>query len=257
MDVLSDVITVMRTGRPRSARVTWHAPWAQRFGSVPGSVGFQVIMRGPCWLVAPGTVPVPLAAGDVVFRPHGRGHTLADSLTASPAATPCDPSDPRLLEIHITDTVGTPSGTPAPAAVTLCGAYQVDPARPGPIRFCAICRNSYTSLHISRGIPNYAPPSMRSLPNWSTPVPAETPSSPHCSTPCWSTSCEPGSTSGPHANPPPAGQLHSTTRRPASHYRPYTATRRGPGQSRRWPPRQDCPGRPSPGASPPLSGSRR
>ncbi|CUU54000.1 AraC-type DNA-binding protein [Parafrankia irregularis] len=133
MDMLSDVITVMRTGRPRSARVTWHAPWAQRFGSVPGSVGFQVIMRGPCWLVAPDTVPVPLAAGDVVFRPHGRGHTLADSLKTSPDATPCDPSDPRLFESHIADTVGTPARTPAPAAVTLCGAYQVDPARTHPL----------------------------------------------------------------------------------------------------------------------------
>ncbi|MCK9902527.1 AraC family transcriptional regulator [Parafrankia colletiae] len=133
MDVLSDVIAVMRTGRPRSARVTWHAPWAQRFGSVPGSVGFQVIMQGPCWLVAPDAGPVALAAGDVVFRPHGRGHTLADSLTTSPAAAPCDPSDPRLLESHITDTVGAPAGMTVPAAVTLCGAYQVDPTRAHPL----------------------------------------------------------------------------------------------------------------------------
>ncbi|MFD1049539.1 hypothetical protein ACFQ1S_30420 [Kibdelosporangium lantanae] len=35
MDILSDVVTVMRTGRPVSARVEWHAPWTQRFAEVP------------------------------------------------------------------------------------------------------------------------------------------------------------------------------------------------------------------------------
>lgn len=132
MDVLSDVIAVMRTGRPRSARVAWHAPWAQRFASVPGSAGFQVILQGPCWLVRPDTSPVPLTAGDVVFRPHGRGHTLADNPT-TPPTTPCDPDDPRSLARHTTDTVGTPASADVPTTVTLCGAYQLDPARTHPL----------------------------------------------------------------------------------------------------------------------------
>ncbi|MDI5940847.1 cupin domain-containing protein, partial [Micromonospora sp. DH15] len=54
MDVLSDVITVLRTGRPRSARVAWHAPFAQHFAPVPGAAGFQIVLQGPCWLVLPG-----------------------------------------------------------------------------------------------------------------------------------------------------------------------------------------------------------
>ncbi|MEU6072854.1 AraC family transcriptional regulator [Micromonospora sp. NPDC047074] len=132
MDVLSDVIAVMRTGQPRSARVAWHAPWAQRFASVPGSAGFQVILQGQCWLIPPDTDPMPLAPGDVVFLPHGRGHTLADSPSTAPVAAACDPDDPRLLQRHRFDAVGVPGGD-APATVTLCGAYQLDPARAHPL----------------------------------------------------------------------------------------------------------------------------
>ncbi|WP_327002281.1 AraC family transcriptional regulator [Dactylosporangium sp. NBC_01737] len=133
MDVLSDVIAVMRTGRPRSARVAWHAPWAQQFASVPGAAGFQVVLQGPCWLILPGTDPMPLAAGDVVFRPHGRGHTLADSPSTRPTAPACDPNDPQVLQRYATGTVGMPTGTDAPVTVTLCGAYEIDPARVHPL----------------------------------------------------------------------------------------------------------------------------
>ncbi|WP_436762849.1 AraC family transcriptional regulator [Streptosporangium sp. V21-05] len=133
MDVLSDVIAVMRTGQPRSARVAWHGPWAQRFAPMPGAAGLQVILQGPCWLIGPDGDPVRLAAGDVVFRPHGRGHTLADSPSTPPAALDCDPGDPRFLQRYVTDTIGVPDGTGAPAAVTLCGGYHLDPARTHPL----------------------------------------------------------------------------------------------------------------------------
>ncbi|MEV2242540.1 AraC family transcriptional regulator [Micromonospora sp. NPDC049891] len=131
MDVLSDVITVMRTGQPRAALLAWHAPWAQRFASVPGATGFQILLQGRCWLSRPETDPVPLAVGDVVFRPHGRGHTLADDPTTTPIAPACDPNDPQVLKRYAADTVGTPAGTPA--TVTLCGAYEIDPARSHPL----------------------------------------------------------------------------------------------------------------------------
>jgi AraC-like DNA-binding protein len=133
VDVLSDVITVMRTGQPRSARVAWHSPWAQQFASVPGSAGFQVILQGPCWLIQPDADPVPLSAGDVVFRPHGHGHTLADSPSTRPTAPACDPNDPQVLRRYATDTVGERTGIDVPATVTLCGGYQLDPARSHPL----------------------------------------------------------------------------------------------------------------------------
>lgn len=133
MDVLSDVIAVMRTGQPRSARVAWYGPWAQRFAPMPGAAGLQVILQGPCWLIGPDGDPVQLVAGDVVFRPHGRGHTLADSPSTPPAALDCDPADPRFLQRYVTDTVGVPDDTGAQATVTLCGGYHLDPARTHPL----------------------------------------------------------------------------------------------------------------------------
>ncbi|MEV0570480.1 AraC family transcriptional regulator [Dactylosporangium sp. NPDC050588] len=134
MDVLSDVIAVMRTGQPRSARVAWRAPWAQEFAPVPGSAGFQVILQGSCWLIRPQGEPVALAPGDVVLRPHGHGHTLADD-PRTPPAPACDPADPRALQPYVADTADTADTADGagPATVTLCGGYQLDGTRVHPL----------------------------------------------------------------------------------------------------------------------------
>ncbi|MEV4637485.1 hypothetical protein AB0J80_09055 [Actinoplanes sp. NPDC049548] len=39
MDVLTDVLTVLRGGRPRTVLLGWDAPWAQEFAAVPGAIG--------------------------------------------------------------------------------------------------------------------------------------------------------------------------------------------------------------------------
>lgn len=132
MDVLSDVITVARTGRPRSAYVRWHAPWGQQFASVPGSAGFQVILEGRCWLLSPNAAPVQLSAGDVLFLPHGSGHTLADNPATAITAPACTPDDPELPESYASDSVDQ-LGQGGPATVVLCGAYQLDPSRTHPL----------------------------------------------------------------------------------------------------------------------------
>ncbi|MEU6012007.1 AraC family transcriptional regulator [Streptomyces sp. NPDC047453] len=132
MDVLSDVITVARTGRPRSAYVRWHAPWGQQFASVPGSAGFQVILEGSCWLLSPPAAPLRLHAGDVLFVPHGRGHTLADNPATAVTAPACTPDDPELPEPYASDSVDQ-LGRGGPVTVVLCGAYQLDPSRTHPL----------------------------------------------------------------------------------------------------------------------------
>ncbi|MCX5380442.1 AraC family transcriptional regulator [Streptomyces sp. NBC_00091] len=132
MDVLSDVLAVTRTGRPLSAHVRWHAPWAQEFASVPGSAGFQVVLQGSCWLLSPDGEPVRLGAGDVVFLPHGSGLTLADSPHTPVAAPACGPGDPALSAPYASDSVDR-SGDGGPVTVVLCGAYQLDPARTHPL----------------------------------------------------------------------------------------------------------------------------
>ncbi|MFG1963715.1 AraC family transcriptional regulator [Nonomuraea sp. NPDC049028] len=127
MDVLSDVIAIMRTGQPRSALVEWHAPWGQLFPSAPGSAGFQVIIQGSPWLIPPDGDPVQLSVGDVVFFPHGHGYAMADS-PATPLADPdCDPLEERDLFASAS------MEGPGAATVLLCGGYRLDPSRAHPI----------------------------------------------------------------------------------------------------------------------------
>ncbi|MFE1592300.1 hypothetical protein [Nocardia sp. NPDC058705] len=41
MDVLSDVLSILRTGRPRSFLHTWQAPWTQHFTPVQAPSGSE------------------------------------------------------------------------------------------------------------------------------------------------------------------------------------------------------------------------
>jgi AraC-like DNA-binding protein len=129
VDLLSDVLAVIRTGEPRSAKVEWSAPWGQWFAAVPGAAGFQVILHGSCWLIRDDAEPLQLNTGDVVFLPHGKGHALADSPATPIDAEACDPNDPEFQARH----VSLPAAGPGPRTVTLCGAYQLDPARAHPL----------------------------------------------------------------------------------------------------------------------------
>ncbi|NUW41470.1 AraC family transcriptional regulator [Nonomuraea rhodomycinica] len=127
MDVLSDVIAFMRMGVPRSARVEWPASWGQRFPSVPGSAGFQVVLQGSCWAIPSEGEPIPVGPGDVLFFPHGHGYALADSPTTPIAAPDCDPhADAELFSSASIEGVG-------PVTVMLCGGYRLDPGRAHPL----------------------------------------------------------------------------------------------------------------------------
>ncbi|MCF6474213.1 AraC family transcriptional regulator [Nonomuraea sp. MG754425] len=130
MDVLSDVIAVMRIGRPRSARVEWRAPWGQQFPAVPGAAGFQVVLRGSSWLLPPEGEPIALSAGDVVFFPHGHGYAMADSPGTPVADVECDPATDE-ADLFASASAGAQGGEPA--TVLLCGGYRLDPGRAHPL----------------------------------------------------------------------------------------------------------------------------
>jgi AraC-like DNA-binding protein len=120
MDVLSDAVTTMRTGRPHSNRNRLRAPWGLRFPPTDGA-GFHIVLSGSCWLLPAGAVPLRLAAGDIVLLPREPGHALAD-----------DPGSPlSAFRIGGRDR----DDEPGAGAVTelLCGAYVLDRSRPHPL----------------------------------------------------------------------------------------------------------------------------
>ena len=122
MDVLSDAVAAMRTGRPHSARRDMYAPWGVRFAAAD-EAGFHVVLRGSGWLIPAQGEPVALAPGDVVFVAHGREHGLASGLGVP------------LQEVRLLPD-GTWSGLPpaeprpgGPDTITLCGTYRLDRSR--------------------------------------------------------------------------------------------------------------------------------
>jgi hypothetical protein len=121
MDVLSDVLAVMRSGTPRSAVMTWQAPWSQEFAAVPGAVGFHLVVHGTCVLLSGGAEPVMLDPGDLVLRAHGDGHLLADTPATRPLAPPC-----RSGRVQVPRQAAARSHRDGVVAVLLCGAYEMD-----------------------------------------------------------------------------------------------------------------------------------
>ncbi|MBI0293326.1 AraC family transcriptional regulator [Streptomyces sp. PRKS01-29] len=131
MDVLSDVIALMRTGRPLTARDRKCGPWSERHGPFPGA-GFHVVLRGGCWLIPIEGEPIALGMGDVVLLPRGTEHALAYSPDLPVADIPrahhaplegSAPADVHVVPLALTDGV---------SADLLCGAYQLDQDRTHP-----------------------------------------------------------------------------------------------------------------------------
>ncbi|GAB3808278.1 AraC family transcriptional regulator [Micromonospora zhanjiangensis] len=129
MDVLSDAVVAMRTGRPHSGWVRRQAPFGTRFPAFDGA-GFHVVLRGSCWLLPGDGAPVALGTGDVVLLPRGTGHGLADSLSTRLVDAP--PS-PAAADGRTNDRM--PTGHDMAVGVThmLCGAYLLDRFRPHPL----------------------------------------------------------------------------------------------------------------------------
>ncbi|MFE0137803.1 AraC family transcriptional regulator [Streptomyces sp. NPDC059037] len=130
MDILTEALASMRTGRPTSVRTTGQAPFGLRLPPVAGA-GFHVVLSGTCWLVpledAAHQPPLPLGPGDVVFLRDGRGHILADH-----------PDTPAEVERASQFSPGSPLGTvtiggDGPRTNLLCGNYHLDQARPHPL----------------------------------------------------------------------------------------------------------------------------
>ncbi|MBT2510328.1 AraC family transcriptional regulator [Streptomyces sp. ISL-98] len=136
MDILTEALASMRTGRPTSVRTEGRAPWGLRLPSVAGA-GFHVVLHGTCWLIplededAPVRLeplkPIALSPGDVVFLRDGRGHILADH-----PATPAEEERPEHFRPGSPIATVSMGGDGARTSL-LCGNYHLDQGRPHPL----------------------------------------------------------------------------------------------------------------------------
>jgi AraC-like DNA-binding protein len=119
VDVLSDVVSAARTGRPHAALATRSAPFGRRFPATPAA-GFHVVLQGTCRLLPSQAEPIALGPGDVAFLPRGSAHGLADA-SSTPASEP-----PGIG-------YGDEESGREPATTMLCGAYLLDRSGPHPL----------------------------------------------------------------------------------------------------------------------------
>ncbi|WUH98533.1 AraC family transcriptional regulator [Spirillospora sp. NBC_00431] len=121
MDLLSDTILAMRTGRPHSARTERRPPWAVRHPPFDGA-GVHVMLQGTCVLTLADGDPLTLGPGDVVLLPHGDAHTLVDASSLPPGGA------------YVTPLTGLNDEAPADGPIVmLCGAYLLDRGRRHPM----------------------------------------------------------------------------------------------------------------------------
>ena len=79
MDALADILAHCRLQSTIFSVAKLSAPWAV-YAGVSSSGIFHAVVQGSCWIVPdlPGSQPIQLQTGDVVFLPHGAAHTMAD-----------------------------------------------------------------------------------------------------------------------------------------------------------------------------------
>ena len=99
MDILSDVLRVLRLSGAVFFTAEFSSPWAlespnpELLASIvmPDAeciVLFHVLTEGECFILCKGHSPVKMQAGDVIILPHGEPHTMCSDLGTKP--TPID-----------------------------------------------------------------------------------------------------------------------------------------------------------------------
>jgi AraC-like DNA-binding protein len=99
MDILSDVLRVLRLSGAVFFTAEFSSPWALESPNrdllasivMPDAeciVLFHILTEGECFILCKGHAPVKMQAGDVVIFPHGEPHTMCSHLGTKP--TPID-----------------------------------------------------------------------------------------------------------------------------------------------------------------------
>jgi AraC-like DNA-binding protein len=125
VDVLSDVLKVLRTGRPFAARFPRTAPWSNHHRDHPDGFGVQIMVRGDAIMTTPDGAALQLKEGDAMLLPHGSPHVLADAVE-TPRGLPCSVGEERAgMVLRAPDDEAT--------HVAVCMAYELAPGRMHPL----------------------------------------------------------------------------------------------------------------------------
>jgi AraC-like DNA-binding protein len=126
VDVVGEVVTAVRTGRPIARRIDLYGSWGLRFRGDRGA-GLHVLLEGSAWIVPPTvSAPVRLGVGDVVFIGTADGYAVAHN-----PETPIHDVDPTAPKQQWP--IPTPRPGERPGAVLLGGSYALERARPHPL----------------------------------------------------------------------------------------------------------------------------
>jgi hypothetical protein len=115
MDLMSEVIRMVRVGSVGSRLIRHSDPRGVRFPAFAGS-GFHIVLQGICWLISEDQQPVSLRPGDIVLTSSGAQHGLART--------------PRALSDLPPSAMGPIPPAPGPCDFEfLCGAYRLEHGR--------------------------------------------------------------------------------------------------------------------------------
>jgi AraC-like DNA-binding protein len=126
VDVLSDVLAVLRTGRPFAGRFNRTAPWSNHHRRHPDAFGLQAMRRGATVVTTEAGETIKLEEGDVLVLPRGSAHIVADAPDAPPGL-PCTAGEERA------GVVLRAAEDPHATHVAVCLAYEMAPGRSHPL----------------------------------------------------------------------------------------------------------------------------
>jgi len=78
MDVLSDILSLLRLQGTLYFSTELSSPWGIRVPAFGQVARFHLVVRGRCWVRVGGSPPLELQSGDLILIPHGSEHILSD-----------------------------------------------------------------------------------------------------------------------------------------------------------------------------------
>ncbi len=131
MDILSDVLALLKLRGTLYFRTAFSPPWGLLVPAYEKVARFHLVHRGRCWLeVAGEQEPVLLEQGDLVIVPHGAEHRLCD-----PPGTPVKAVDRIVAESGFTGEGALVHGGGGEGHDTqlVCGHFAFDPDASHPL----------------------------------------------------------------------------------------------------------------------------